>query len=172
MQANQNKEFIPCFPSAGRCSVTSRKAGSIVHADFLGRQMPSLWTSSSFFPPVMIAAYDTIWCGISLWSVVWLGPLPSSFASWASPLAGQHEKQKSPWIGNNFSATIRTLVYYHRYFHQNSETQPYMSLYRENYLCLSQNHDKHTALSSHLGIEKELLTIQPTGILKSYPVHS
>lgn len=67
----QNKEFIHYFTSAGRCSVTSRKEGLIVHNGFLGRKIPSLWTSLpfSFVTPAFIADHDIIWYGISFWSI-------------------------------------------------------------------------------------------------------
>jgi len=49
-QAKQNKELTRYFPSAGRCSAISTKAGSIMCNGYLGKQTPSLRKSApSFF---------------------------------------------------------------------------------------------------------------------------
>jgi len=68
MQAKQNDEFIYYFPSAGRCSAVSRKAGLHQAQCLLGNTnaiTPNV-PLSSFFPEVFIAEHDVIWCDISL----------------------------------------------------------------------------------------------------------
>jgi len=70
-QARQNKESIHYFPSAGRCSTTSRKARLHHLWRLFGKtdviiQKPPF---SSFFPPAFIAKHDIICYGISFLSI-------------------------------------------------------------------------------------------------------
>lgn len=68
-QTKQNKELICYFPSAGRCSSTSLKAGLIIH-NTLRIQMPSLHmchTCHLLLFPSFYCEHDAIWHRTSLW---------------------------------------------------------------------------------------------------------
>jgi len=70
VKAKQNKEFIRCFPSAGRCSAVSRKA-RIHQAQWLLGKTNAITPNISPFlllPPTLYAEYDLKWHGTSLWS--------------------------------------------------------------------------------------------------------
>lgn len=97
LQAKQTKEFIHCFPRAGRCSATSTTAGLYHIQCLLGNQMPSLWRSpaSSSFPQLLLLS--TISHGMSLWSAV-LAVSPPSLLPTFSLLTGKHEKQRGPEV--------------------------------------------------------------------------
>lgn len=143
MQAKQTRYFV----LAGRCSATSRKAGLITHNGFLGRQTPSLWTSSSssFFTPAFIGEHDAIWCGTSLWPVrsAVLAVSPSSSLCSPTLLAVRTawEAEESLALCKFCSAMTKTLACYHRYCHPKSKMQHCMSYCEENWLYSSQNHD-------------------------------
>lgn len=99
---------------ANRCPATSRKAKLIMHNSLSGGKMPSLWkpSTSSFFTRKTWNIYL-----VSLGQVYWLCPLPASGAPPTSPLAGQHEEVKSPWLCVSSSLQqLKPLVYCHDYF--------------------------------------------------------
>lgn len=60
MRAEQAKEFIPCFPRAGRCSASPGQQDSITYTSDLGKQTPSLQTSLPFFLP-QILLLSMVW---------------------------------------------------------------------------------------------------------------
>jgi len=68
MQAKRNKEFIHYFPSAGRCSDISSKAG-LQHTERLLGKTDTNTLKIPSFPQLYIAEHDVMWHGISLWSI-------------------------------------------------------------------------------------------------------
>jgi len=68
MHTKQNKELIHYFPSSGRCSAISRKAG-LHYMQWLLGKTNAITPSASLFLTAFIAEHDTIRYGMSLWSV-------------------------------------------------------------------------------------------------------
>ena len=67
MQVKRNKEFFPCFPSAGRCPAISGKAiRAAWNTNAITPKIPHFLLP----PPAFIAEHNVIGYGISLW---WVG---------------------------------------------------------------------------------------------------
>ena len=114
MQTKQNKTFIHCFPSAGRCSATSRKAGSIKH--FLERQMSSLQMSPCFSAVLFSRTLYCMGYPLGHFGLAILVLLPCNSLSTLSPLqAGQHEKPKSSSVqallSNNWNIGVLSTLF-------------------------------------------------------------
>ena len=104
MQQKQNKEFIRYFPSAGRGSAISGKAG-LHHAEGLLGKTNAVTLNAfplpSSAPPFICWGWHHVAQTIPLLSWAQLSqlcPLPTSCAPPASTLAGRGEKQKRPWL--------------------------------------------------------------------------
>lgn len=70
-QAKQIKEFIYCFPQAGRCSsqFLGRRASAHITISWEDRCNKHKYPPSFSFPQAFDAEHDIIWFGISLWTV-------------------------------------------------------------------------------------------------------
>lgn len=131
MQAKQNEEFICYFSLAGRCLVSSRKAGLNKLNGFLGRHTPSLQTSLAF-----IAKHGGILYAISLWPI-WVtcpGCVPSKILVHPQPPCSQGSIRSRKILVSISSAMQRliSLVYYHHYCHLKYKTQHRLSLFKES----------------------------------------
>lgn len=94
MQTKQNRKIIHCFPSAGRYSAISKKAGSI--RLFLGRQILSVQMFPYFSAVLFSRALYGTGYPFGHFGLAILVLLPYNILCTLSPLqAGQHEKQKS-----------------------------------------------------------------------------
>lgn len=105
MQVKQSKKPIWYFPSAGRHSTTSRKAGLTMRKDFLGRQTPSRWTSSpsSFAPPLLFstAPHDYTGHPFGQFGPAGLVLFPPSFFCSPSLLAGRAAGEAEKSLAQN-----------------------------------------------------------------------
>ena len=101
MQAKQNKEFIHCFPLAGRCSAIPRKAGLHHMSRFLGKTNTITPNALfSFFPQLLLlstTSYGMEHPSAHLGSAVLAVSPPSSLCTPSLLTSGAVWGAKQPW---------------------------------------------------------------------------
>jgi len=71
MQAKQNKEFMCCFPKAGRYSLQGKQGSSRLTVSWADKCHCSRHPSFLLLPAAFTAEHGAIWHGIALW-LLWV----------------------------------------------------------------------------------------------------
>ena len=140
MALNQSRA-IHCFPLAGSCSATPRKAGLIARNDFLGRQTLSITICprSSFCSSAFAAELGIVCYGVSTWSF-WAS-CPGCVSSQLLVLL-QHPGMKKSRRGRSILGSVEAVLCNSSHvavllalFHKKSRGEHHMSLCDKNDLC-------------------------------------